>query len=1804
VTSNKPMPFSKSGSTLYNESISSRYNKPVMMKLQKFVGTYCKKFPMQCAYVQANSATSASTSTSTPRGSEKAERKKPIRSDSKTIHPARDSSDPNFNPAWATKPPEMSTAEYERLHFEHHMKNSYGRVLHAESLEGQYFMLILGALHSILKKDLVLLTFILNNDTDINYIHTDDDTPLEFDKRPQLDSFIAFLAQECPPWYKAMCILRDVRGMIPEDLTPAVAVQLCHELRDLCLGGVLEGVAEVDGSSAIQTLKDTVGTAFTLAKEQFFDAFRQSPHYEEAVASRRDFEPLLRNIVLKSGFSDSVWYPPWTLLDITLRMGWRDGCSLLLSEGGVTSWELSDKDRSIMVAHALSLGLWSRGLWIINSLLGSYIQNIQVVDLRNQGLLTVPPELESLTNLVELNLSSNMISLLPNFILRVPKVILFKNPLNSFPPRIRANPTWEAVSEYLLGVVDLLGHWPYVEITIVLFIPMSEELRHVIQKVFNISVPRSLPYFAENIQMSSDLLARYSVLYIGEGMESYGQRHMLSPGTLHVLCFDDSVPFQLVNHVVRTIRLRQSCVSAAPHLLGIHVAPDSQGDYSRKVRELMDVHAISPKGGNADPVSRMEEAVLVSLSKYREKQVSVEFARMVRLVNEVECCMTHNRTFVRWAIECGVSNSDMQALEEFMYRVGMVHKWGRLTGGKTPIVLRPYVLPRLLADLRKREGPMVTDQEMLDIVTAVDVSPGLAKDVCGMLDSIGAIVHCSFEDRRVFLCPFTTSVSPPNLSELWNIQKCIEHRRVFRFPFHNPDLIHIMQAAFLHRGNFIVHSIWRHGLVMSSGGNPVLVISNPERREVEIKAKVNMIEGAKHGDRPLGFIEAIEQMENIISTELKGVEGVERIVPCVHCLKRMGAATPWEYKFEDILELVSQGVPFVYCSNEKVPSRCVQISRLAPDVMFSTFNNIDPSEVVIERELGQGAFGKVMKGTWKGLSVAVKGHHLGNEADEEADVSKESLVERYREFWTEAFIMSYLDSPFLVRLHGVSMSPLRLVMEYVPCGDLYHLLHGKTPTALSKELQVRILLDVSKALGYLQSISPPICHRDLRSPNIFISSFDVNAPVCAKVADFGMSQQVAGVIQGALMSWRWLAPEVLTGDAYDSRCDIYSFGMIMFETLTANLPFEEYNNHPEYTKMVGENEKVFMQMEIKTDIIEKALRPTPPTTLNPALAALMARCWEQSPNRRPKFDTIESVLVGTLTEYLNNTPRDSCNPVALDEIDNFGPEFEECEMIEDSSSKYSTGASLSQMTVSLETSLLSATSPSVDADFGSLPFWHKKQCEINLCSGRDQFDPVCTLHLPALSELWLASDLGEVVVVDSNDFSIIYRKLIHNSRIISMFSHSDYVWCFSQEGHVSVLARTELALVAFWRATRDTVSQVAITTNRLWLYCPLSGHILSFSVGHFLRLFHDGDAQALRSKLQGLHPKVYVLTIGSDSFKVVPLKRKREKAETRVDISVLVAHGDELFIGTGRYIIRIQGGGSPRVISSASLITNQAIEQCKIKITTILPYEDVVWTGTNTSLHAFSLSTMAQLDLMRPEVGKTVSIKPSKEDAVCSLTSTGTLTVWDVHKRTHQAQRLDLKGGKARCLDVVAGQIFVSSSGGRIIGAQVQPPREAVSRKSTPIFPRCPVSPFDKLPSRPQIEVSDFSQDVIHTVWHCLMKMIKLADNMKQMQLSEFTSKTVSDEDMVACLLSIFTNAGCPGALDVLLHHLQQLAAVRALSIPLNLAKGRLDRDSNAPSKMRAVVDDCDSLQRSANEIRVRTEQLLESVLAEVIDAL
>ena len=166
-----------------------------------------------------------------------------------------------------------------------------------------------------------------------------------------------------------------------------------------------------------------------------------------------------------------------------------------------------------------------------------------------------------------------------------------------------------------------------------------------------------------------------------------------------------------------------------------------------------------------------------------------------------------------------------------------------------------------------------------------------------------------------------------------------------------------------------------------------------------------------------------------------------------------------------------------------------------------------------------------------------------------------------------------------------------------------HLRAKRRSGIFSDLLKVRIALDIAKAMRYLHSHRPPVVHRDLKSPNIVLASFDPLSPTVCKVIDFGSSQMLTGTTTGRVVTNPvWLAPEIMENRPYSGKVDVYSYGVILYEVF-AEL---EYYGNLSYMFQVEE-------------MVLRGERPKIPSRVAPEYANIIKMCWSQEAFDRPSF---------------------------------------------------------------------------------------------------------------------------------------------------------------------------------------------------------------------------------------------------------------------------------------------------------------------------------------------------------------------------------------------------------------------------------------------------------------------------------------------------------------------------------------------------------------------------------------------------------
>jgi serine/threonine protein kinase/tetratricopeptide (TPR) repeat protein len=197
----------------------------------------------------------------------------------------------------------------------------------------------------------------------------------------------------------------------------------------------------------------------------------------------------------------------------------------------------------------------------------------------------------------------------------------------------------------------------------------------------------------------------------------------------------------------------------------------------------------------------------------------------------------------------------------------------------------------------------------------------------------------------------------------------------------------------------------------------------------------------------------------------------------------------------------------------------------------------------IEEELGEGGMGTVYKGkdSQTGATVAIK--RL------KPQVNSSELIERFKR---EGEALRALKHPNIVQLLDTvqETDAHYLIMEYVAGGDLSQKLEkGALPL---KEL-LPLAIDLCDALTRAHKLD--IIHRDLKPANILIADDGTVRLTDFGVAHFGSKQRVTQT-DSIMGTFDYLAPEIFGSSEIDKRSDIWAVGVILFEMLTGQRPFE------------------------------------------------------------------------------------------------------------------------------------------------------------------------------------------------------------------------------------------------------------------------------------------------------------------------------------------------------------------------------------------------------------------------------------------------------------------------------------------------------------------------------------------------------------------------------------------------------------------------------------------------------------------------
>ncbi|KAG0503345.1 hypothetical protein HPP92_003417 [Vanilla planifolia] len=280
---------------------------------------------------------------------------------------------------------------------------------------------------------------------------------------------------------------------------------------------------------------------------------------------------------------------------------------------------------------------------------------------------------------------------------------------------------------------------------------------------------------------------------------------------------------------------------------------------------------------------------------------------------------------------------------------------------------------------------------------------------------------------------------------------------------------------------------------------------------------------------------------------------------------------------------------------------------------------IDTCKLVIKGVIARGTFGTVHRGVYDGQDVAVKLLDWG----EEGSRSEAEIAQLRSAFIQEVSVWYKLDHPNVTKFIGAAMGARDLnvqtetgqlgipsnfccvVVEYLPGGALKSYLIKNRRRKLAFNVVIQLALDLARGLSYLHS--KKIVHRDVKTENMLLDKTRT-----VKIADFGVARveaQNPNDMTGETGTLGYMAPEVLNGNPYNRRCDVYSFGICLWEIYCCDMPYPDLSFS-----------------EITSAVVRQNLRPEIPRCCPSSLANVMKRCWDANPHKRPEMDEVVSML--------------------------------------------------------------------------------------------------------------------------------------------------------------------------------------------------------------------------------------------------------------------------------------------------------------------------------------------------------------------------------------------------------------------------------------------------------------------------------------------------------------------------------------------------------------------------------------------------
>ena len=294
-------------------------------------------------------------------------------------------------------------------------------------------------------------------------------------------------------------------------------------------------------------------------------------------------------------------------------------------------------------------------------------------------------------------------------------------------------------------------------------------------------------------------------------------------------------------------------------------------------------------------------------------------------------------------------------------------------------------------------------------------------------------------------------------------------------------------------------------------------------------------------------------------------------------------------KTEDIEKLKKEIESLKSKLKEYTQNDCLQMSS-KKDLFFSNENDI-----VEKEQIAQGGFSIIKRGYFRGSEVAIKKFF-------DPKISEENK----EEFMNEVEILKKLRHPYIITMMGYQIKKKendhKIIFEYLGKNNLHKLLHFSD----KKIDSLSFLKKLAEVFNFIHLSK--ITHRDIKSLNILVTK-DLNP----KIIDFGLAREKNNLNKGKncfSATPSYCAPEIFLKKNMTEKVDIFSFGVLMWEILKREIPFDGMTPLAIKNVVLGKGEVLSCK------------------SLSSSYSRIINKCLSYNPEDRPSFEKILKLLEG------------------------------------------------------------------------------------------------------------------------------------------------------------------------------------------------------------------------------------------------------------------------------------------------------------------------------------------------------------------------------------------------------------------------------------------------------------------------------------------------------------------------------------------------------------------------------------------------